>query len=58
MVIVSPLSRVGALPNGIFMAYKWGVITNSLLSGVILQGEDVFLLGFAWLGHGGWKKVH
>ena len=28
MVIVSPLTRVvGALPNGRFMAYKWGLLT-------------------------------
>ena len=29
MVIVSPLSGVvGPLPNGLFMAYKWGLLTN------------------------------
>ena len=28
MVIVGPLSRVIPLPNGRFMAYKWGVITS------------------------------
>ena len=29
MVIVSPISRVvGPLPNGLFMAYKWGLLTT------------------------------
>ena len=29
MVIVSPLSRVvGPLPNGLFMAYKWWLLTT------------------------------
>ena len=28
MVIVSPLSRVVPLPNGLFMAYKWGLLTT------------------------------
>ena len=29
MVIVSLLSRgVGPLPNGLFMAYKWGLLTT------------------------------
>ena len=29
MVIVSPLSRVvGPLPNGLFMAYTWGLLTT------------------------------
>ena len=38
MVIVSPLSRVvGPLTNGLFMAYKWGLLTTYLLNGMILQ---------------------
>ena len=28
MVIVSPLSRVIPLTNGLFMAYKWGLLTT------------------------------
>ena len=28
MVIVSPLSGVIPLPNGRFMAYKWGLLTT------------------------------
>ena len=28
MVSLSPLSRVGSLPNGLFMAYKWGLLTT------------------------------
>ena len=37
MVRKSPFRRVmGPLPNGLFMAYKWGV-SNHLLSGMILQ---------------------
>ena len=37
MVIVGPLSRVAPFPNGLFMAYKWGLVTNHLLNGMILQ---------------------
>ena len=37
MVIVSPLSRVVPLPNGLFIAYKGGLHTNYLLTGMILQ---------------------
>jgi len=28
MAIVCPLSRVNPLPNGLFMAYKWGLLTT------------------------------
>ena len=43
---------MGPLPNGIFMAYKWGAHPKYLLNGMILQeqgGKDLFFVPlFFW----------
>ena len=45
----SPKDRVvGPFPTGLFMASKWGLYTNHLLTGMILQARGVHWKNQQW----------